>query len=279
MADLVAVLENMLETMINAIPAILAAIIVLVIGYVVGTLVGKAVNYLVERLGLEKAFDQTNVGRSFRSSGLDLSNLIGTVVKAFIIILAVILAIEILNVGGTLGTYLIAIADYLPRLLAGILIIILGAVFADFLSSFIGKMIRPMFPENKGEIADMLKNLLFIGLIAFILLLALDTMLLGGSTIYPLILGFVIIGVGISLTDALIKSITDDHAEFRGIAGYAKFVLYSIFLIIGTGAIFATFPGVTTIIGNVSWAFAIALAILLIPVAYGLTKKISNEMK
>ncbi len=125
----------------------------------------------------------------------------------------------------------------------------------------------------------MLKNLLFIGLIAFILLLALDTMLLGGSTIYPLILGFVIIGVGISLTDALIKSITDDHAEFRGIAGYAKFVLYSIFLIIGTGAIFATFPGVTTIIGNVSWAFAIALAILLIPVAYGLTKKISNEMK
>jgi hypothetical protein len=279
MADLVAVLENMLETMINAIPAILAAIIVLVIGYVVGTLVGKAVNYLVERLGLEKAFDQTNVGRSFRSSGLDLSNLIGTVVKAFIIILAVILAIEILNVGGTLGTYLIAIADYLPRLLAGILIIILGAVFADFLSSFIGKMIKPMFPENKGEIADMLKNLLFIGLIAFILLLALDTMLLGGSTIYPLILGFVIIGVGISLTDALIKSITDDHAEFRGIAGYAKFVLYSIFLIIGTGAIFATFPGVTTIIGNVSWAFAIALAILLIPVAYGLTKKISNEMK
>ncbi|KQM11643.1 hypothetical protein AOA80_07165 [Methanomassiliicoccales archaeon RumEn M1] len=269
----------MVETIINAIPAILAAIIVIVLGYVVGTIVGKAVNYLVERLGLERAFDQTSVGRSFRSSGLDLSNLIGGVVKAFIIILAVILAIEILNVGGTLGAYLIAIADYLPRLLAGILIIIIGAVFADFLSSFIGKMIRPMFPENKGEIADMLKNLLFIGLIAFILLLALDTMLLGGSTIYPLILGFVIIGVGISLTDGLIKSITDDHAEFRGIAGYAKFVLYSIFLIIGTGAIFATFPGVTNIIGNVSWAFAVALGIMLIPVAYGLTKKVSNDLK
>ena len=279
MADIVEVLSNMLETIINAIPAILAAIIVIALGYVIGTIVGKAVNYLVERLGLERTFDQTSVGRSFRSSGLDLSNLIGSITKAFIIILAVILAIEILNVGGTLGMYLIAIADYLPRLLAGILIIILGAVFADFLSSFIGKMIRPMFPENKVEIADMLKNLLFIGLIAFILLLALDTMLLGGSTIYPLILGFVIIGVGISMTDGLIKSITDDHAEFRGIAGYAKFVLYSIFLIIGTGAIFATFPGVTTIIGNVSWAFAIALGVLLIPVAYGLVKKVSGEMK
>jgi hypothetical protein len=279
MADIVEVLSNMLESIINAIPAILAAIIVIVLGYVIGAVVGKAVNYLVERLGLERAFDQTNVGRSFRSSGLDLSNLIGAIVKAFITILAIILAIEILEVGGTLGEYLIAIANYLPRLLAGILIIILGAVFADFLSSFIGKLIKPMFPEGKDEIADMLKNLLFIGLIAFIILLALDTMLLGGSTIYPLILGFVIIAVGISLTDGLIKSITDDHAEFRDIAGYAKFVLYAIFLIIGTGAIFATFPGVTTVIGNISWAFAVALGIMLIPVAYGLTKKVSGGMK
>ena len=279
MADIVEVLSNMLETIINAIPAILAAIIVLIIGYFVGKIVGKAVNYLVERLGLERAFDQTGVGRSFRSSGLDLSTLIGGIVHAFIFILAVILAIEILDVGGTLGTYLIAIADYLPRLLAGILVIIVGSVFADFLSSFIGKMIKPMFPENKGEIADMLRNLLFVGLIAFILLLALDTMLLGGSTIYPLILGFVIIAVGISLTDALIKSITDDHEEFRSLAGYAKFVLYAIFLIIGTGAIFATFPGVTAIIETVSWAFAIALALILVPVAYGLTKKVSNELK
>ncbi len=278
MADIIEVLSNMLETIINALPAILAAIIVIALGFVIGSLVGKAVNYLVGRLGLERGFDQTSVGRSFRSSGLDLSNLIGGVVKAFIVILAVILAIEILNVGGTLGDYLIAIADYLPRLLAGILIIVIGAVFADFLSSFIGKMVKPMFSEEKSEIADMLRNLLFVGLIAFVLLLAFDTLLLGGSTIYPLILGFVIIGVGISLTDGLIKSIMDDHSEFKDIAGYAKFVLYAIFLIIGTGAIFATFPGVTDVIGNISWAFAIALGIMLIPVAYGLTKKVSGGM-
>jgi cytochrome bd-type quinol oxidase subunit 2 len=55
-------------------------------------------------------------------------------------------------------------------------------------------------------------------------------------------------------------------------------VLYAIFLIIGAGAIFATFPGVTNIVANVSWAFAIALAIILLPIAYGLTKKMSKEM-
>ena len=277
MVDLIEVLSNMVGDIINAIPGIIAAIIILILGYVIGMLVGKAVNKIVEKIGVEKTFDQSMAGKAFKSSGLDLSNLIGGIVKAFIFILSIVLAIQVLDIGGTFGAYLATIADYLPRLLGGILIIILGTVFVDFLASFIGKMIRPMFSEAKTEIADMLKNLLFIGLVAFILLLALDTMLLNGSTIYPLILGFVIIGAGISLTDGLIKSITDEHAEFREVAGYAKFVLYSIFLIIGAGAIFATFPGVTNIVANISWAFAIALGVMLIPIAYAIAKKISKE--
>jgi hypothetical protein len=277
MLNIVDVLSDMVGDMIAAIPAVLAAVIVILIGYGIGIVVGKAANRLVEKLGMEKSFDQTVTGRAFRSAGIDLSNFIGAILKAFITILAIILAIQILNVGGTIGTYLTAIADYLPRLLGGILIIVFGTVLVDFLASFIGKMIKPMFPEAKAEIADMLKNLLMIGLIAFILLLALDLMLLSGNTIYPLILGFVLIGAGIALTDSLIKSITDDHEEFKGVAGYAKFVLYSIFLIIGAGAIFATFSGVTNIVANISWAFAIALAIMLIPIAFALAKKMSKE--
>ena len=277
MVDIVTLLNNIATDIVNALPAVVAAIIIIVIGWFIGTFVGKAVNKIVEKIGMEKSFDQTVTGKSFRAAGLDLSNFIGAVTKAFIVILSIILAIQVMNVGGTFGAYLSTIADYLPRLLGGILIIVFGTVFVDFLATFIGKMLRPMFPEAKAEIADMLKNLLLIGLIAFIILLALDTMLLSGNTIYPLILGFVIIGAGIALTDTLIQSITEDHSEFKTVAGYAKFVLYSIFLIIGAGAIFATFPGVTEVIANISWAFAIALAIMLIPVGYALAKKVSKE--
>jgi hypothetical protein len=278
MLSLVDMFSNMVEDMIAAIPAIIAAIIVILIGYAIGIVVGKAANKIVEKLGMEKSFDKTTTGQAFRNAGLDLSNFIGSIIQAFITILAIILAIQILNVGGTIGTYLTTIADYLPRLLGGILIIVFGTVLVEFLASFIGRMIKPMFPEAKSEIADMLKNLLMIGLIAFILLLALDLMLLSGDLVYPLILGFVLIGAGIALTDGLIKSIVDDHPEFKGVAGYAKFVLYSIFLIVGAGAIFATFPGVTNIMANISWAFAIALAIMLIPIAYAMAKKMSKEV-
>jgi hypothetical protein len=278
MADIIEAFTQMFEDVIAFLPALIGAIVVILIGYFAGKFIGRAVNKLIEKMGIEKSFDQTSSGKAFRAANLDLSSFVGGVTNAFIVILSIIFAIQILNVGGPLGEYLIDIANYLPRLLGGILIIVIGIVLVDFLASLIGNTLKPIFPEAKAEIADMLKNLLLIGLIAVVLLIALDLMLLAGNLVYPLILGFVIIGAGIALTDGLIKSITDDHKEFIGVAGYAKFVLYSIFLIIGTGAIFANFEGVTDVVANISWAFAIALAIMLIPIMYAMARKMSKEV-
>jgi len=275
--DLGGILTEFVSDVVSALPAIIAAVLVVIIGYVVGKFLGRTVNKLVENMGLEKTFDDTDTGKAFKKSGMDLSSFIGGVVSAFIIVISVVLAIQILNIGGTVGTFLVDVAGYLPRLLGGVVIIVLGTVLVGFLSTLVGDTLKPVFPKAKSEIADMLKNLLQIGLIAVILLMALDIMLLSGDLVYSLILGFVIIGAGIALTDGLIKSITDDHKEFVPVAGYAKFVLYSIFLIIGAGAIFATFSGVTTVIANISWAFAIAMGIMLVPVIYNLAKKMTKE--
>jgi hypothetical protein len=271
-------LNQILEDIAAALPAVIAAIIVILIGYAVGKVVGKAVNKLIEKMGIETTFDQTDTGKAFRSAGLDISSFVGGVTTAFIVVLSIIVAIQILNIGGPIGEFLVDLAAYLPRLLGGIVIIVVGTVLVGFLASLVGDTLKPIFPKAKAEIADMLRNLLLIGLIAVILLIALDLMLLGGALVYPLILGFVMMGAGIALTDGLIKSITDDHKEFAEVAGYAKFVLYSVFLIIGAGAIFSTFEGVTDIVANISWAFAIALAIMLIPVVYSMAKKMAKEV-
>jgi hypothetical protein len=257
--DLGTMFSDFVSDVTNALPSIIAAIIVLIIGYLVGKFLGRAVNRLVEKLGIEKSFDETDAG------------------KSFIVVISIVIAIQILDVGGPVGDLLVDIAAYLPRLLGGVVIIIVGTVLVGFLANLVGNTLKPVFPKAKSEIADMLKNLLQIGLIAVILLIALDLMQLSGDLVYPLILGFVIIGAGIALTDGLIKSITDDHKEFVPVAGYAKFVLYSIFLIIGAGAIFATFQGVTDVIANISWAFAIAMGIMLVPVIYNLAKKMTKE--
>ena len=277
MSNIGELLNELLSDVMAALPAVIAAIIVVVIGYFVGKFVGRAVNKAIEKMGIEKTFDETDTGKSFKSAGLDLSSFIGGIITAFVVVISVIIAIQILDIGGPVGEFLVDLASYLPRLLGGIVIIVVGSVLVGFLASLVGNTLKPIFPKAKAEIADMLKSLLQIGLIAVILLIALDLMLLAGELVYPLILGFVIIGAGIALTDGLIKSITDDHKEFVDVAGYAKFVLYSIFLIIGAGAIFSTFEGVTNIVANVSWAFAIAMGIMLIPVIYSLAKKMSRE--
>lgn len=278
MADIVELFIQMLEDVVALLPSLIAAIIVVLIGYGFGRVLGRAANRLIEKLGIEKSFDQTETGKTFRSAGLDLSSFVGGVTTAFIIVISIIIAIQILDISGPVGQFLVDVAAYLPRLLGGIIIIVIGTVLVGFLASLVGNTLKPIFPEAKAEIADMLKNLLMVGLIAAILLIALDLMLLAGELVYPLILGFVIIGAGVALTDGLIKSITDDHKEFIKVAGFAKFVLYSIFLIVGTGAIFATFEGVTNVVANISWAFAIALAIMLIPVVYSMAKKMSKEV-
>jgi len=270
--------NELLDNIIVALPLVIAAIIVILIGYVVGRIVGRAVNRAIEKMGIEQSFDKTDAGKAFKSAGLDLSSFVGGVTTAFVVVLSIIIAIQILDIGGPIGTFLVDLAAYLPRLLGGIVVIVIGTVLVGFLASLVGNSLRPLFAEAKSEIADMLRNLLLVGLIAAVLLIALDLMLLTGELVYSLILGFVMIGAGVALTDGLIKSITDDHKEFAAIAGYAKFVLYSIFLIIGAGAIFSTFEGVTGIVANVSWAFAIALAIMLIPVVYSIAKKMSKEV-
>ena len=269
------IIDNLANQVSTSLPSVIGAIIVIIVGVLIAWFVAKIVNRVIDKT-VEKNFDKSEIGKIFRNSGFDLSNFVAGVTEAFIIVITIIVAIGMLNVPGQAGNLHAQIAAYLPRLLGAILVLVLGFVFVDFLAIFIGKILKPMFP-TKEEIADMLKNLLFIGLVAIIIFVAFDLLqFTAGGLVYSLILGFVIIGAGIILTDGLIKSVTDDHKEFEDIAGYAKFILYSVFLLIGSGAIFSSFSGVTGIISTIAWGFAIALAIVLIPIVYGLAKRMQT---
>jgi len=55
---------------------------------------GRAVNRLIKRTGLEKAFERTDVGKAFRSASVDLSNLIGMTITAFIVVIGIVVALH-----------------------------------------------------------------------------------------------------------------------------------------------------------------------------------------
>ncbi|WP_333639185.1 mechanosensitive ion channel family protein [Pyrobaculum aerophilum] len=257
----------------------IVAIVIVLVAWAVGTVIGRAVNRLIERTGLERAFDKTDVGKAFRAAGIDLSNLIGMLITAFVVVIGIVIALGYLRIGGEAGVLVAQIAEYLPRLIGGIILLTAGLILVALLTDYIGKLLTGLFPQQFVEIGEMLRNLLLIGLIALIVSVALDLMLFTGPLVYPLILGTVIIGAGIFIGHTVVRNIIEDHPDFAGVAPYAKFLVYLIFLMVGLGAIFANFANTAQVVQNVAWGVAIAAGIMLAPIVYALAKKMGKEVK
>jgi hypothetical protein len=270
--------NKLLQDLINYGIHGIVAILIVVIAWAVGSIVGTAVNRLIERSGLERAFDKTDVGKAFRAAGVDLSNLIGMLITAFIVVIGVVIALQYLQIGGEAGALLANVAKYLPRLIGGIILLTAGIILVALLTDYVGKLLINLFPKQFTEIGEMLRNLLLIGLIALVVSIALDLMLFTGPLVYPLILGTVIVGAGIFIGHTIVRNIVEDHPEFASAAPYAKFLLYLIFLMVGLGAIFANFPNTAHVVQNVAWGVAIAVGILLVPVIYTFAKKMAKEV-
>ncbi len=266
-------LAQMISTIILYIPNVIAAAIIIGIGYLIGEGVARAVNKLIDKT-LEPSFDKTDIGRAFKESGIDLSDLTGMLVKAFIVVIAVVIAIPVLNITGYAGELLSAIAVYLPKLIAGVFILTYGIILVSILASYVGKLVIASLPKEQAEVGQMLKNVLLVGLVALVIAIALNTMELSGQYVYPLILGFMVIALGIFIGTTVIRNIEEDHPEFREYAAFAKFMVYIMFIIVGIAAIFSAFPGTTVVIANIAWGVAIAFGIMLVPIVYALAKKL-----
>ncbi len=267
-------IAKVISEVIAAIPSVIAALIVIGIGYVVGEGVGRAVNRLIEMTGIEKWFDKTETGRAFRAAGIDLSSFIGGLTKAFVIVISVAIALQMIHIGEPVRSYLITIADYLPRIIGAVIVLTLGIVLFEFLTTFIARAITAALPEKHKDLADLLKDIIMIGLIAVLVTIAFDMLKIPSLYVYPLILGVVILGAGISITERLVNAIASEHEEFKPLAGHAKFLLYLVFIIVGVAAMFSTFAGTSKVIANIAWGVAIAAALMIVPVIYKLTKEL-----
>ncbi|MEM4891730.1 MAG: hypothetical protein QXH63_02440, partial [Pyrobaculum sp.] len=199
---------------------------------------------------------------------------------AFIVVIGIVVALSYLRIGGEAGMLVAQIAEYLPRLIGGIILLTAGLILVALLTDYIGKLLTGLFPKQFVEIGEMLRNLLLVGLVALVISIALRLMLFVDELlVYPLILGTVIIGAGIFIGHTIVRNIVEDHPEFASAAPFAKFLLYTVFLMVGLGAIFANLPEAAQVVQNVAWGVAIAVGILLAPIVYTLAKKMVKESK
>jgi len=128
----------MLTSITSIIPQILAAGILIVIGIFIAKLVGDLVENIIDGFGIsDKVAD---VMDEPKSTGFDLGNIVGIVVKALIILFFTVQAFDLigLSIFQSIGASIIA---YLPMMLSAMLILIGGYILGSIIKRFIIKMV------------------------------------------------------------------------------------------------------------------------------------------
>ncbi len=128
----------------------IAVIIILLIGYLIGYLAKKATVFALRKT-IDPALAKTEMGKSMQASGVDISSLIGSLVLVFILSVAIIVAVDYLNLSGQAGGIIGQIAMYLPRLIGGVIVLTVGIILVGVLAKYIETLITGCSISNTGN--------------------------------------------------------------------------------------------------------------------------------
>ena len=134
-------LQQALDSLLGFIPNILGFLVILIVGYLIARVVKTVVSKLLEKVGLDKALHQSSAGEYVErvSPGAHPSRLIGAVAFWFIFIYAIAAAIGALKIP-SLTNFMANVQNYLPNVIAAVLIFVIGAGIAGALGALVHKL-------------------------------------------------------------------------------------------------------------------------------------------
>jgi len=193
--------ENAIGTIVGYIPAIIAAIIILIIGLFAGRILGNVVSKVLDKIGVDEAVDKTAIGDTIKKSGMTSVGVFGALVRWFIYIIFIMAAVNVLNIP-MFTSFMHPVVLYIPHLILGIVVLVVGLIVADFVMDTIGKQLTAKEVEFADTITSVLRAIFYLVVIVF----ALDQLLIETTIIYtflvPLAWGLaagIAIAIGISL--------------------------------------------------------------------------------
>jgi len=258
--------RELLDYIIASAPGFIGASIILLLGYIIGKAIGSIVSKIVENV-IAKPLEATDIGKVIKETNIDIPGIIGGLIQAFIIIVAIVAAVDMLKLGGLIGVLTYSAAWYLPKLVGGIAILTLGLILSVILARYIGKFIKLMFKERYAKLGDIAENLILLGLIAVVVTIALNLLELQGGFIYPLILGVLVIVAGVFIAETIGQLMKETHPAYEKMIPFLEALLILIFVIVGVSAMFSQFTNMNVIMNTLTIGLSIAFAIVLIPIA------------
>ena len=132
------VLSDLIRILIGYSSNIVYMLITFALGWIIGHIVGFIIRSIIEKMGLEVSFRRTSIGRTILRSGYTPGSFFAAIGKGIIYLSAFLSALIILGVP-QLTTLIRAFIDYLPNLIVGVLILVFGFTFIDWIGGSIEK--------------------------------------------------------------------------------------------------------------------------------------------
>jgi hypothetical protein len=161
-------IQKALDSLLGFIPNILGFLIILLIGYLIAKVVKTVVAKLLEKVGVDRALHESSAGQYVErvSPGAHPSRLIGAVAFWFIFIYAIAAAIGALKIP-SLTNFMANVQNYLPNVIAAVLIFVVGAALAGAVGGFAQKL---MGDTPTGRVARAVGPGLILAIVVFMVL-------------------------------------------------------------------------------------------------------------
>ena len=131
-------LQNALSTFLSYLPQLVGAIIILIIGYIVAKVLQAIVGRVLQGIGFDGWMERGGIKQFFDRAETNQTphSILGKLVFWFVFIIALTMATDALGIP-QVSAVLGQLIAYIPSIIAAILILILAALLANFLSSIV----------------------------------------------------------------------------------------------------------------------------------------------
>ena len=131
-------LQNALSTFLSYIPQLIGAIVILIIGYIVAKVLQAVVGRVLQAVGFDGWMEKGGIKQFFDRAETNQTphSILGKLVFWFVFIIALTMAADALGIP-QVSAVLGQLIAYIPNIIAAILILILAALLANFVSGIV----------------------------------------------------------------------------------------------------------------------------------------------
>ncbi|MBT3835034.1 hypothetical protein HOF56_02180 [Candidatus Peribacteria bacterium] len=159
------------DKIVEVVPQIILALLVLIVSIIVARIACKLVKHIFDVLGLDKIANKVNVDRMLRMVGIkrSVSSIFCFLIYWLIILAALLLITDILQLGAV-SDAIGAIVSYIPHLIVGLFILVIGLILGRFLRDVVST-----FCAKAGiSYAELLGAVVQVVIVIFVCLIALQ---------------------------------------------------------------------------------------------------------